>query len=56
MKGYNSGRTTEQKHEHEIGRSAAKRSFLEHPAVSVGENHVEQKVEAKRAKIEEWSE
>jgi len=46
LEGYSHQSATEQKHKHKISRSPAEWSFLQHPTVSICEDHVEQKIKA----------
>ena len=52
QQGYNHKNTAKDEHKEKISRSPTKWSFLQHTAVTVGENHVEQEVETDWPKIE----
>jgi hypothetical protein len=45
-------RSTEQEHHHEVRRASAERAFLQHAAIAVSEDHVEEKVESDRPEEE----
>ena len=47
------GEDAEDEHHDEVGRPPVKRPLLQHPAVLVGEDHVEEEVEAEVAEEEE---
>ena len=52
QQGYNHKNTAKDEHKEKISWSPTKWSFLQHTAVTVGENHVEQEVETDWPKIE----
>lgn len=53
IKGYDHAHCAKHKHQHEICGPIPKRPLLQHPAISVGEYHVEEEIESKRPEEQE---